>query len=216
MIECAALDYWGTVRRLAAALGAPQPAPRSLVDLLNAQPASVAAAAEELGGTADETDSGGRQYVRLPVAPSASGMTWLYAPAGAGLRWPASLGVLFNFTNHYPGTRHKESLQHWSTQVDEPWLVMVEGPVNRVAMQYELKAGQAHEWEDGTAAGQRAIEEFAKRSQRVGYYFNCLLPLAFEIGLRSTMVSARRRVYHYNRRPESGAARYELAFDGWQ
>jgi hypothetical protein len=93
---------------------------------------------------------------------------------------------------------------------------MFEGPVNRNTMNYKLEADQAHEWADSIHAGQRVIEEFAKGRHQVGYSFNCLLPLALEIGVSSTMVSRRRRVYHYNVRPESGPARYELAFDGWK
>ncbi len=215
MLENATTDYWGTIRQLATALNAPGPMPRTLQEVLNRQQETVAEAATELGGSI-ETYPDGRSFARLPVAPSAYGMTWLFARPEARLHWPESLAVLFNFTGTYPGSRHRESLQHWSEQVAEPWLLMVEGPVDRNAMSYELKADQAHEWADSIHAGHRMIEEFAKGRHQVGYYFNCLLPLAFEIGVSSTMVSRRRRVYHYNNRPASGPARYELAFDGWK
>lgn len=215
MIENAATDYWDAVRRLATALQAPRPMPRSLTDLLNLQQGTVADAAKELDGEPSELYSDGRRFLKLPVAPSGYGMTWLFAPPEARMQWPESLGVLFNFTSAYPGSRHQESLKHWSAQVGEPWLLMVEGPVNRDTKKYELQADQPHEWDDSLHAGCRAIEEFAKRCNKVGYYFNYLLPLAFEIGLRSTMSTPRRRVYHYNSMSESKQAGYELAFDRW-
>lgn len=215
-MEDARAEYWGPVRRLAASLNASGPVPRNLVDLFNARRGDVTEAAAELGGPVDELSINGRKVLKLPVGPSGYCMTWLFAPKEALLGWPDSLGVLFNFTNRHPGSRHEESLNHWAAQpgVTEPWLVMVEGPINRETMNYEVNANSAHEWEDSLHAGLRVIEEFAKRSKKVGYYFNCLLPLVFELGARSTMLPSRRRVYHYNAR--SGEAGYQLAYDGWQ
>jgi hypothetical protein len=45
----------------------------------------------------------------------------------------------------------------------------------------------------------------------VGYYFNCLVPLAFEIGLRATRHTERRRIYHHDR-----GIGYVTAHDGWE
>jgi hypothetical protein len=216
MIEHAVSDYWGSVQKLANRLNAPKPKVTSLVGLLNVQAGTVLDAARELTAEPTILDVAGRRFVQLPVAPSAYGMTWLFAPPEARLQWPESLGVLFNFTSDYPGSRHLESLQHWSGQVGgEPWLIMVEGPVDRRSGKYELKADQPHEWQDSLAACLRVIEGFAKQRLKVGYYINCLMPLAFEMGLRSTMVSGRRRVYHYDSRTNSRSAGYLLAFDGW-
>ena len=212
MIEGAALDYWGTVRRLARSLHAPRPQLLSLTELLNLQVGTTADAAAELTGAEEVTDAAGRSFVKLPVAPSAYAMTWLFAPLAAPLARPSALGVLFNFTSDYPGSRYKGALAHWAGQVVEPWMVMLEGPVNRQKHEYDVRTDHEAEWEDCIAAGTRLLEEHARGRDRLGYYLNCLVPLAFEVGLRTRMLAGPRRVFHFNARK----GEYELAADGWK
>jgi hypothetical protein len=45
-------------------------------------------------------------------------MSWHFAPLGAPLARPAALGVLFNFTSDYPGSRFKGVLAHWATSAN--------------------------------------------------------------------------------------------------
>lgn len=212
MVNNAVSDYWTEARRLAVSLHAPQSALPSVQTFLDRGGRTVAEAATELGGAHTVIDTTGRPFVQLPVAPAAYGMTWLFAPADAPMKWPADLGVLFNFTSKHPGVRHLDALAHWAKQVDgkEPWLLMVEGPIDRDKREYDMRTDCPHEWADGIGAGERAVEEFGRHARRVGFYFNCLLPLAFEVGLRTTMMNRKpRRVYHY------GRAGYDVAFDSW-
>lgn len=219
MIEGAGTDYWKTFPRLVAAVKAPLPPPRSLVELLDSPHGTAADAAAELGEPAVEPGPNGRPFVKLPVAPSAYGMTWLFAPRDAPLRWPDSLGVLFNFTGPYSRARYQESLGHWAAEVgaaDEPWLVMVEGPVNRADTFYEVNVDWPHEWDDAIHACWKVVEEFARRSHRVGYYLNCLTALAFEVAVRSKAVKERRRVYQYDQKAATARQKYAVAYDGWK
>lgn len=212
MAENGVTNYWGSVRKLAGQLGSPQPELPSLKSLLERGSMSVADAARELTGADEVTDVAGRVFAKLPVSPTAYGMAWLFAPPDAPLRWPTELALLFNFTNAYPGTRAGQALENWGRQVANPWMLMLEGGLNEKQTEYFVRSDCPHEWEDAIVAGKMLIENMLKPRSRIGFYFNCLVPLGFEIGLRTTMMhQSARRVYHFNGKDN----RYDLAYDSW-
>jgi len=213
LIEHAASDYWGTLRRLAKELRAPVQTLPSIADRLNGPQGTVAEALADFPGAVPLSTDDGREYAQLPLAPFGYCNSWLVAPLDARLRWPPDLAVLHNFTGDAPGTRHKQSLTHWAGQVEEPWMLMLEGPVNVQTRKYEMRTGVVQEWDDAISAGEKLIHSFAHGRERLGFYFNSLVPLTFEIGVRTTMLTRRRRVFHFN--THASPARYELAFDGW-
>ena len=111
----------------------------------------------------------------------------------------------------FSGTRFGSTLAHCATQSAEPWLVMLEGPVNRLTNQYLLRTDHPHEWEDCISAGTRLLDGYARGRGRLGYYMNCLVSLAFEVGLRTRQLDGPRRVFSFN----APRGVYELAADGW-
>ncbi len=211
VMNVAALDYWDTVRKLARTLGAPHTQLRSLADLLHQRAGTSTDAATELTGAGEVFDATGRPFLKLPLAPSAYGTSWLFAPPGAAMAWPDALGVLFNFTGDATDARAGVTLAHWATQATEPWLVMLEGPVNRAKHKYELRTDHPHEWEDCIADCLRSLNSFVRGRARVGYYLNSLASLSFEIGLQTRMLESPRRVFSFNQQ----TGRYEFATDGW-
>ena len=62
------------------------------------------------------------------------------------------------------------------------------------------------------SAGTRLLDGYARGRGRLGYYMNCLVSLAFEVGLRTRQLDGPRRVFSFNA-PRGGV--YELAADGW-
>jgi len=172
----------------------------------------VAEAIGILTGASTVTDRNtGVTFAKLPVAPTAYCNLSLFAPLDAPLRWPDDLAILFNFTSDRTGTRNLQMINHWGRQVPNPWLLMLEGPVNPDTNQYEMRTDRSHEWADCISAGVRVLEEFARGRGRVACYFNCPVALSFEIGLRTKVMNGPRRVYHF----DTAGGIYHTAINSW-
>ncbi len=209
--------YWGSLRRLCTGWGKPDIVPHSLSAMLQSKSVyTVSDAAKELQYEACLFVDG-MQFCQLPLNPSGYCMSWLFAPADSPLIMPSCVAIAMNFTGNATTERYTQMLHHWvsqaaSVRVKDAWLVMLEGRVNRKAqpMRYEVQAKEIHQWTDAIAAGKQLVGEYGN-TPMVGYYLNCLLPLAFEVGMQSTMRSEKRRVYHFDVQTPG----YVIAKDGW-
>lgn len=154
-------SYWDGFAKLLRCLHGP-PCPASLTSLVNRGGMTVQAAAAELKG-AVPLQVGEREYMRLPIEPSAYAMTWLSAPADAPLTPPPSLAVLLKFAGaQSKGGTAAEVLQFFSDNGKSGmWLMSVEGPLNvdpRHMGSYDLPLASAHIWEDAVRLALEAMQ----------------------------------------------------------
>jgi hypothetical protein len=152
-----------------------------------------------------------RQYVKIPVAPTGYTMTWLIGPADSAFLPPDRVAVLLNFSGNEGAETEKLVIPVWARETDSPWVVVVEGPVNRDDHCYELTSG--HVWRDAVEASARAIEKFGK-SRRVGLFHYAPVELAFAVGSQFREMTPY-RLYQFTRGKNRSGAAYVQVYDRW-
>jgi TIR domain len=191
--------------------------PLLLVDMLQQGSHTVGAAAELLLGT-EKFRLKGQEFARLPMSPSAYGMTWLTASVESRLIWPSDIGVLFHHTGAVDRARYEQALAHWHDQSPaDTWLIMVEGPVDKSSERgpiYKIDTQHPHVCKVLMKEAKDVMEKFIRNSKRVGFYMNTLTGIAFEVGVDSKTVTTQRRVYQYAF--VAGGDSYHMILDGWR